>query len=75
MERPLTELQIRFQLELEGRSLPDECIRELAEDGACRRFEVEGKTQMIVNREGLEILMRYSPNPEAVEALKHTFPE
>jgi|GEM_PF-5962261 len=61
-------------MELEGRSLPDDCIRQLADAEACRLHEVEGKTLMIVNREGLEVLVRNSPIPEAVEALKKMFP-
>ena len=75
MDRPMTEQQIRFQLELEGSQLPDDCIRQLADAEACLLHEVEGKTQMIVSRQGLEILLRYSPNSEAVEALKKMFPE
>lgn len=75
MDRPMTEQQIRFQMELEGSQLPDDCIRQLAEAEACRLFDIEGKTQMIVSRQGLEILMRYSSNPEAVAALKKMFPD
>lgn len=40
--------------------MPDECIRQLAEARACRLHEIDGKTVMIINVEGVEILMRYA---------------
>lgn len=62
MTEPMTESQIRFQNELEGGSMPDELIRELAAARACALTEIDGKTTMIVNRDGLEIIMRYAPD-------------
>ena len=64
MTEPMTESQIRFQNELEGGSMPDELIRELATARACALIDIDGKTTMIVNRDGLELIMRYAPDQE-----------
>lgn len=56
----LTEVQIRFQCEVEGTPMPDEVVKQLAEARACRLHEVNGRTTMIVNVEGVEILKRYA---------------
>jgi hypothetical protein len=56
----LTETQIRFQCELEGTPMPDECIRQLAEARACRLHDIDGETKIIINLEGVEILKRYA---------------
>ena len=59
-DEPLTEVQIRFQCEIENSPMPDDCIRELAAARACRLFEVDGKSTMAINRAGLEIVMKYA---------------
>jgi hypothetical protein len=69
----MTEQQIRFRLELEKWSPPDKCVSDLTEAEVCRLYE--GEPRMIIDREGLEILMRFAPNQEAVEALKMMFPK
>ena len=71
----MTAVKIRFQLELEGGFMPDNCIRELAEAKACQLAEVDGETTLIINRQGLEIVKRYSSKPELADQLLNHFPE
>jgi len=67
----MTETQIRFQNELEsGEKMPDELIRKLATARACALIEIDGKTTMIVNRDGLELIMRYAPDQETVDRFR-----
>ena len=71
----MSAVQIRFHLELEGGFMPDNCIRELAEAKACQLAEVDGETTLIINRQGLEIMKRYSSKPELADQLLNHFPE
>lgn len=70
MTEPMTESQIRFQNELEGGSMPDELIRVLAKARACAMMDIDGKPTMIVNRDGLELIMRYAPDRERADRFR-----
>lgn len=70
MTEPMTESQIRFQNELEGGSMSDALIRELATARACALIDIDGKTTMIVNRDGLEIMLRYAPDRERADRFR-----